>query len=132
MGVLQQQKYSTLDVDKTFKKLIDCGDLLRIALAKAGTQPCSVPVTKVIDKYQDLCNNSTVASSSFVNACVEALRSHKLMFKAIEKGKADLAIKQFGKCGELATTMATVAASVEEQAEALAKLASESLLAAKK
>jgi len=134
--VTKNDKYQTLDVDKTFKDLLLCGELLRAAYITAGEKPCSKQILKVCDGYQDLCNLCCVGSSGFVDSCVAALKTHSVALQALEipppKGpKEALAVKQFAKCAELARVMVTTSQKLEEETQKLVVLTSEALHTAK-
>jgi len=111
--------YGSLQIEQVFVDLMQCGKLLQVALTAAGLNGCSVPILKALSGYQTLCNNSVVTTGSFVTSCIAALKAHKMIVMAFEKGKGDLGIKQFEKCGKLAEDMAALSLVLEEEAEKL-------------
>lgn len=109
LAKLKNTRYAAIDVERTMFELVECADLLRAALTAAGKLPCSKEIVRVGSGYQDLVANSTVATSTFIQTCLQALKYHKMAMTALRKQKVDAAIKVFGKCGDLADQMANVA-----------------------
>jgi len=131
VSVVAADQYAQMNIEQTFHQLILCGDLLNAAYSSAGTQPCSKNILATMEQYQSMVNDSFSASQAFVLASVEALKVHKLVIKSFQKGKPELALKQYAKVGALALQMATVADGVATKAESLVVLSSGGLLEAK-
>lgn len=123
-------QYNSLNIEETFIDLQQCGKMLQVALTAAGRHKCSTHILQTLSGYQTLCNNSCVTTSSFVNSSVAALKAHKLIIMAFEKGKGELGIKQFEKCGALALEMAKLSMNLESEAEKLAGHAENGLIQA--
>ena len=130
LAKLKKTRYAAIDVEKTMVELVECADLLRAALTAAGKLPCSVQIVHVGSGYQDLVANSTVATSTFIQTCLQALKYHKMAMKALQMQKVDAAIKAFGKCGDLADQMANVAHGLVTETDNLIKKSEDALLKA--
>lgn len=127
----ERSSMHSINPEQTFKQLMQCADLLQVALTAAGREKCSIPITRIISKYQDTLTVCVQTSGSFVDACIMALKFHKLVQKAFEKGKPALAFKQYEKCAELAHQMADGAKTVADQVGVLKDDATEALVQAK-
>lgn len=130
IAIVVKYQYSSLDVEATMDDLLCCGSLLQVALIAADKQACSQPILACLSKYQTLCNHSCVASQSFVTSCVGALKMHKMMMRALGKGKVDFAMKQFGKLQDLALAMAKISGDLETEAQLLVDNAEAGMLEA--
>jgi len=127
----ESEQFAKIEVEATFQQLIQCSDLLQLALTAAGNQPCATHIVKIMSKYQDAVADSVDISGKFADSSVAALKAHKLVKKALEKGKGDLAFKVYGKCGVLAEEMALLAGGLVEQMTTLCNLATAALEAVK-
>lgn len=132
-AVLQRAKdsFHDINVDATFRDLVQVGNLLQVALTAAGNQKCSKPILQIMSAYQDVVVLCVQTSGSFENACVGSLRIHKLVKKAFEKKKIDFAFKKYGECAALANTMADGARELANRVEVLKKHATDALVLAK-
>jgi len=92
VAAIIKTQYGSLQIEQVFVDLMQCGKLLQVALTAAGLNECSVPILKALSGYQTLCNNSVVTTGSFVTSCIAALKAHKMIVMAFEKGKGDLGI----------------------------------------
>lgn len=132
IAAIVKTQYGSLNIDKVFTELMQCGKLLQVALTAAGRNDCSLPILKALSGYQTLCNTSVVTTGCFVTSCIAALKAHKLIVMAFEKGKPDLGIKQYEKCAKVAADMAALAQRLEDQADALVKDTEDGLYASQK
>lgn len=129
------QVYYSVDPSEAMKKLAEVGSLLRLAYAGSKQFPSSTAIVKVMSNYQNLVKDSLIASSTFVEIVLKALKYHKLA--AIFAGKdtpsaSDISksLKYLKKCSVMADRMAEESQKLIDSADALTNLALDALVQA--
>ena len=139
-GMTQMIKdtYGKIDLDETFRSLIDCGKMLQIALTASGDQPCSKDILLILSKYQNLVHDSTVTSHKFVNASIQALQRHKDAIEILGFTEPEQLVEMFPdvlgelvKCYDTATEMKKEAGAAAANVDAVTVLAESALISAK-
>lgn len=126
------RSYHTIDVYDAMKNLENVGQILRLAYAGSKSFSCSTSTTKILINYQRMIKNSSSTLSSFVEACLSALKSYKLALKMVEKDKLDVSLKWIEKCSEEAKTMAEECGKLVLEATDLSNLSGDALIDAHK
>eukprot|EP00558_Chaetoceros_sp_UNC1202_P013991 CAMPEP_0197242514 /NCGR_PEP_ID=MMETSP1429-20130617/8243_1 /TAXON_ID=49237 /ORGANISM="Chaetoceros sp., Strain UNC1202" /LENGTH=567 /DNA_ID=CAMNT_0042702569 /DNA_START=1784 /DNA_END=3487 /DNA_ORIENTATION=- len=136
---LVKDTYGGIDIKSTLESLVDCGQMLQIALTAAGDQSCSVPILKILSKYQNLVHSCTVTSNAFVGASLQSLLSirdaqdflQELENDDLVEGLPDV-LQSLADCFDTAQRMAAKAGEVAAEVGELTDLAEEGVLSAKK
>jgi hypothetical protein len=101
------QEYQHLpDVHKIFQNLTSVGDLLGLAMVRAGDHDCAKTILLVQCKYKTMIGDSLMVSTVFVSTCLQACKSVQLAYKLALRGRYDLMGKQLLACAGAAGNMA--------------------------
>jgi hypothetical protein len=136
---LVKDKYGAIDVKETLESLVDCGQMLQIALTAADDQPCSLPIIAILSKYQNLVHSCTVTSSNFIAASLLALRDikdawdllHGIENEELVECLPDI-LQNLANSFETAKGMAEKADKIASEVGAVSDLAEEAIISAKK
>lgn len=120
-------RYQSVDVSITLKNLVDCTNLLKVALTAAGNSRSAKDIVALCGGFQDLCAHTTVCTGTFVETCLQALKFHNMALKAMQADKSALALKAYGKVGALAQQMSDISHELVVQTDALISKASTAL-----
>jgi hypothetical protein len=126
----EEGNYYTINVSKAMSDLAVVGDLLQVAYAGSKGFRCSEGIITILASYQTTVKNSFVATSRFRDASLLALQKHRIAFKFLNKGNYSKALEKITECAEAATQMVQITTVLISEAEALTKLATDSLTAA--
>jgi len=77
MEKMVADNYGQFDIGESFESLVDCGELLQLALYAADEQPCSTNILQIISRYQNVVNQSFVTCNSFITSSIIALKKHQ-------------------------------------------------------
>lgn len=103
-----QNDYYTLNVADAMQKLSKIGQLLRVAYAASNGHRVNSVVVEILCDYQRLVKDSFLATGSFVNVSIAALKNHGYASKFAAKGDVDKTVKYLTKCGDLASSMISI------------------------
>ena len=120
----------TVNVAKAMTELSQVGSLLQLAYSSSKGFPCSVKIVAILSKYQTLIKDSSQTCNTFVDACLTALKLHKLALGLAEKDKTSRSIQQIIKTGNLAKEMAKVSGDLVTMAKNLCDMSEQGLIAA--
>lgn len=81
---------------------------------------CILPMTRVLNSYQTLLKQSGTTSFTFVEACTNALRVHKVIKSALEQNKPEAAFKRFDDLSSVANSISEAAMNLRDEMNALA------------
>ncbi|CAE7031120.1 unnamed protein product [Symbiodinium sp. CCMP2592] len=112
-------KFARFDITQNFIDFHNAGSLLQVALAAAGTMPCSVPIGVTLSNYADLVHKSWEMGHAFVSASVEAVDSHRVAILALAKNKPQIVMRRLLGCSALAQKMVDGATQMAEAVSGL-------------
>ena len=124
------QKCLIIDVSVAMKNLANVGNIIKLAYAGSKGFPCSTVTIEILSKYQSMIKNTFITTVSFVDACLAALKYHKMGLILAEKGKLENSLKIIEKCSELAGKMAVKSAELASEAKNLCDLSEKALITA--
>jgi len=138
MAVYLKDYYGNIDIYGTFQALVDCGQLLQLALFAAGDKPCSVHILRILSNYQGVVHSSMATTHSFITSSIVALTLHveALNILGFVQGEQVMealpdVLDYLSQCYDTAVEMETKANDQATQVEVVVGLAVEALLAAK-
>ena len=126
------RSYNSINVSVTMKNLGGVGKILQVAYAGSKGFTCSESIIEILSKYQRMIKNSFIATASFTDASLSALKCHKLALMMAEKNKLDTALKMLEKCSLIANKMANESEKLTNEADTLCQLCEKALLTAQK
>lgn len=132
MLTIINQRYREIDVQKTMRELMECTNLLRVALTASSMSTASPMILKMVSQYQNLVGNAEIANTRFVTACLKALQMHSLALQAMDKDKPAIALKAFYKCAEQAGLMEGICTELTMETAQLLTTAEDALVASAK
>ena len=126
------KNYHSVDIYDAMKSLENVGQVLKLAYAGSKGFSCSTSTTQILTTYQRMIKNSSSTLTSFVEACLSALKNFKLALKMVEKDKLDASLKWIEKCSEEAKIMAQECEILVREATDLSNLSGDALIDAHK
>lgn len=82
-----EQTFQEHDISKTFEGLVACGEILRVALGSSVDHHCHKAIWTTANKYQNVVSDCYVASGTFVECALGALKCHRDAFEQFAHAK---------------------------------------------
>jgi len=105
-----------------FGRLNWCDEAVGVKYAEAVGFRCQCIslMTRVLNSYQTLLKQSGTTSFTFVEACTNALRVHKVIKSELEQNKPEAAFKRFDELSSVANSISQAAIELHHEMNALA------------
>jgi chromosome segregation ATPase len=127
----QTRTYYSIDVSVAMKELTEVGTLLQVAFAGTKGFKSNASVARVLANYQTLIKNSNVVSRSFVEACLVAIKYHRMVLVVANKpGGLEKALKLYSRCSEVANKMAVESDKLVQMCNSLIETTKQGLVSA--
>ena len=123
---------ASINVVKAMNELKLVGLQIQLAYAYSKGFPSSLCVFEILNNYQVHLKESGSILKGFVKSCIIALKLHKLIWDAAQKGKTDLIVSAIQKLEELSKEMIEKSETFIQQMQKLSSLSHNAIVTATK